>query len=115
MTRLKRLTFLALIGAVLWLAVGLAAPLLSVESPEPPASTPAPTATLENCVDLNTANGYQLEHLPGIGPTLAWRIAEHIAINGPFESVDGLANVDGISTATVDGLRHLVCDDLAQE
>ena len=114
MTRLNRLTFLALIGAVLLLAVGLAAPLLSLEPTDPPTS-PIPTATLEHCVDLNTANGNQLEHLPGIGPTLAWRIAEHIAVNGPFKSVDDLAQVDGISTEAVDGLRHLVCEELVQE
>ena len=113
MTRLNRLTFLALIGAVLLLAVGLAAPLLSIKPADPPTS-PIPTATLEHCVDLNTANGNQLEHLPGIGPTLAWRIAEHIAVNGPFESVDDLAQVDGISDEAVDRLRHLVCEELAQ-
>ncbi len=114
MTKLNRLTFLALVGVVLWLAVGLAAPLLSIE-PTEPSTTPILTATLTHCVDLNTANGNQLEHLPGIGPTLAWRIAEHIAVNGPFESVDDLAQVDGISAEVVDGLRHLVCEQLVQE
>ena len=118
MTKLNRLTFLALIGAVLFLTIGLAAPLLLLEPTDPPTSplsTAIPTATLEHCVDLNPANGNQLEHLPGIGPTLAWRIAEHIAVNGPFESVDDLTQVDGISAETVNGLRHLVCEELAQE
>ena len=114
MTKLNRLTFLALVAAALLLAIALTILLLSIEPAAPPVIS-IPTATLENCIDLNTANGYQLEHLPGIGPTLAWRIAEHIAINGPFESVDDLTQVNGISAETVDRLRHLVCEELAQE
>ena len=65
-------------------------------------------------LSFNTANGYQLEHLPGIGPTLAWRIAEHIATHGPFETVDDLAQVDGISAEAVDRLRPFVCEELTQ-
>ena len=49
-----------------------------------------------------------------IGPTLAWRIAEHIAVNGPFETVADLSQVDGISDEAVDRLRHLVCEELSE-
>lgn len=59
-------------------------------------------------VNLNTATTSELESLPGIGPVLAQRIVEARTTNGPFESVDDLALVQGVSRKLVDDLRPLV-------
>ena len=59
-------------------------------------------------VDLNTADERALAELPGIGPTLAERIVEFRTLNGPFASVDGLADVAGITPARLDALAPLV-------
>jgi competence ComEA-like helix-hairpin-helix protein len=62
-------------------------------------------------VDVNTAKVDALGSLPGIGETLAIRIIAHREKNGPFQDIDGLAAVDGIGDAAVDGLRDLATVD----
>jgi len=69
-----------------------------------PAAPEAQTAL----VDLNSANEDQLAELPGIGPILAERIVDFRTLNGPFLSVDGLADVAGITPAHLDELETLV-------
>lgn len=59
-------------------------------------------------IDLNAAQASELESLPEIGPTLAQRIVDYRASNGPFQAVDDLIAIDGISQATVDAIRGLV-------
>ena len=59
-------------------------------------------------VDLNTADERTLADLPGIGPTLAERIVEFRTLNGPFASVDGLADVAGITPQRLDALAPLL-------
>jgi competence protein ComEA len=59
-------------------------------------------------VDLNTADENTLAELPGIGATLAARIVEFRTLNGPFASVDGLADVAGITPQRLDTLTPLL-------
>ncbi len=59
-------------------------------------------------VNINTADGWLLESLPGIGEVLSLRIIEYREINGGFQAVDELAAVEGISAAIVDNLRDMV-------
>jgi competence protein ComEA len=59
-------------------------------------------------VDLNRADAQTLAELPGIGPTLAQRIVEFRSLNGPFASVDGLADVAGITPQRLDALIPLL-------
>jgi competence protein ComEA len=59
-------------------------------------------------VDLNTADESTLAELPGIGQTLAERIVEFRTLNGPFASVDGLADVAGITPQRLDTLTPLL-------
>ena len=54
--------------------------------------------------DINSATEEELEELPGIGPTLARRIA----LGRPFRSVDDLRRVRGIGEARMEELRPLV-------
>ena len=69
------------------------------------ADSAAPAAPL---VDINAADADALADLPGIGPTLAERIVDFRALNGPFASIDGLADVAGITPAHLEQLEMLV-------
>ena len=62
-------------------------------------------------VNLNTADAELLGSLPGIGPARARAIIDHRAHNGPFKSVDGILNVQGIGEGIYENLRDLVTVD----
>jgi competence protein ComEA len=59
-------------------------------------------------VDINTADVAELDLLPGIGRTLAGRIVEHRQKKGPFQTVEGLSQVPGLTAARVAKLRPLI-------
>jgi competence protein ComEA len=55
-------------------------------------------------IDLNAADAQALGSLPGVGPALAARIVEYREVNGPFASVDELADVGGVTQRVVDAI-----------
>ncbi|MGZ4717054.1 MAG: helix-hairpin-helix domain-containing protein [Acidimicrobiales bacterium] len=59
-------------------------------------------------VDLNTATADELDALPGVGPATAAAIIDYRQRNGPFHTVDELAEVRGIGDAKLAQLRDLV-------
>lgn len=59
-------------------------------------------------IDLNTATVDELDRLPGVGPATAAAIVAYREANGPFASVDALAEVRGIGPAKIDAIRELV-------
>ena len=59
-------------------------------------------------IDINRAEDWLLEALPGIGPTLAQRIVDYRNQNGPFDRVEDLMEVGGIGQAKYDGLKDLI-------
>ena len=77
-----------------------------------PASTAAETAPSlpagNGAININTASAAQLEELPGIGPALAERVIAYREQHGPFQTVEELAEVSGISDRMVDELRALI-------
>ena len=75
---------------------------------EAPADVGDPAAAGgDDLVDLNTADAAALDALPGIGPVLADRIVSHRE-DGPFTTVDELADVAGIGPTLLERLRDLV-------
>jgi competence protein ComEA len=56
-------------------------------------------------VDLNQATQAELESVKGIGPSKAKAIIAHRDKNGPYKSVEDLANVKGFGTASVNKLK----------
>lgn len=75
------------------------------EPAKPTSSTKKPA--LEGTLDLNRASVADLEKLPGIGPTLAQRIADE-RDRKPFEKVDDLRRVSGIGVKRLDAIRPFV-------
>jgi competence protein ComEA len=59
-------------------------------------------------LDLNLANGDQLQRLPGIGPALAARVLAYRQEHGPFLRLEDLQQVRGIGPRTVARLAGLV-------
>lgn len=77
-----------------------------MEASGEPEDDPRPDSLLPGeIINVNTADYYDLQRLPGIGEKrardiLAWR-EEH----GPFQSVDELTEVSGIGTGILENLR----------
>jgi competence protein ComEA len=57
-------------------------------------------------VNVNTATAQELsDRLDGIGDTIASRIVAYREKNGPFRSVEGLKNVEGIGDKKFEAIR----------
>lgn len=59
-------------------------------------------------ISLSNASSEELQTLPGVGPVTADAIVSWRERNGPFASVDDLAQIRGIGERTVEDLRPLV-------
>ena len=59
-------------------------------------------------IDLNRAETWLLDTLPGIGPGRAQAIINFRNENGPFHRIEDLLNVEGIGESTLDGMRDFI-------
>lgn len=59
-------------------------------------------------ININTAASFELETLPGIGPTTAQKIIEYRDANGPFLSTEDIINVSGIGPGTYERIKDLI-------
>jgi competence protein ComEA len=59
-------------------------------------------------LNINTASASELESLEGIGQVLAQRILEYRTANGPFQAVEDLQKVKGISAGLLAKIAPLV-------
>jgi competence protein ComEA len=59
-------------------------------------------------VNINLAEAWLLETLPGIGQVRAQSIIDYRRQNGPFRSTNELVDVEGIGTATYEKIKHLI-------
>jgi competence protein ComEA len=64
---------------------------------------------LPQMVDLNRAETWLLQALPGIGEGRAALIVDYRLKNGPFRSVDDLLKIKGFGKSVVDNVRGFVC------
>lgn len=60
-------------------------------------------------ININTAESWLLEALPGIGPTLAQRIIQYRETKGLFQSIGELDRVEGIGPAVIQKLSDKIC------
>jgi competence protein ComEA len=59
-------------------------------------------------IDVNRAELWLLEALPGIGEVLAQRIVDYRSENGPFRTTEDLVKVSGIGSATLEQIRGFI-------
>jgi len=59
-------------------------------------------------IDINRAEPWLLEVLPGIGETLAERIVDYRSVNGPFQRIEDLLKVSGIGEATFENMKDFI-------
>lgn len=59
-------------------------------------------------VNINRAEAWLLQALPGIGEIRAQTIIDYRNQNGPFKSVDDLSKVASIGKDIIDKIRHLI-------
>ena len=62
--------------------------------------------TVNNCDNVNTANTEDLQRVSRIGAVRAQAIIDYRNQHGPFQSLDELARVKGIGTATIENFRR---------
>jgi competence protein ComEA len=59
-------------------------------------------------IDINRAEPWLLEALPGIGEVLAQRIVDYRSENGPFRIIEDLLKVSGIGPATFEQIKDYI-------
>ena len=59
-------------------------------------------------IDLNRAEVWLLEAVPGIGESRAQAIIDYRERNGPFSNIKELTKVEGIGTATYERIKDLI-------
>lgn len=69
---------------------------------------PARTKRVIKTIDINLADTFQLNSLPGIGNVLASRIVKYRNMLGGFYAIDQLAEVYGLSDSTIQRLMPYV-------
>jgi competence protein ComEA len=69
--------------------------------------TAGTTATPQK-ININTAESWLLEALPGIGPTKAKAIIDYRQKNGFFRNVDELIKVSGFSATLLEQIKPLI-------
>jgi competence protein ComEA len=65
----------------------------------------APRQTVQFRIDVNEADWPEFSQLPGIGETLARRIVESRAEDGPYVDLEELRRVRGIGPKTLEQMR----------
>jgi len=61
----------------------------------------------ENPLDVNSASEYELQSIPALGPVLAYRIVT-ARLEAPFQSVEDLLRVDGLTEETLSKIRRFI-------
>jgi len=59
-------------------------------------------------VNINRAEIWLLESLPGVGPVKAQAIIEYRQHNGPFRNIYEIMEVDGFGEASFEQIEHLI-------
>ena len=115
---LSLIALLAFAGAAWFVVAPEPSPGVEIVRPTPGMGTTAslgesraeapPASETPLSVNLNTASVQELMALPGIGETLAGRIAAYREENGPFLRADQIMAISGIGPGTYEKLRSYI-------
>ncbi|MBR5542868.1 MAG: ComEA family DNA-binding protein [Oscillospiraceae bacterium] len=94
------------LSTILFTAFILMFSLLTVKSPN--VFLPAEKTATPYYININSATAEELDSLDGIGPAIASKIIKYREENGDFKTITDLANVSGISTATVNKIKDYI-------
>jgi len=86
-------------------------PFMEGFSPVIPTPVIEPVFSSSDLININTAASFQLETLPGIGPTTAGKIIAYREENGPFRSIEDIINVSGIGPGIYERIKDLITVD----
>ena len=107
--------------STLWVAVTLGCVwyFVTARGPSPIDIDQVDRQTVSFLVDINSASKHEFDCLPGIGPKTATAITAWRNEHGPFESLDELKEVPGISEKLLEKLRPFLyfesSDELTQK
>jgi len=59
-------------------------------------------------IDINYAESWLLEALPGIGKVLAQRIIEYRMFNGPFHNINEITRVQGMTLIAYEKIKNYI-------
>ncbi|MGA8850031.1 MAG: ComEA family DNA-binding protein [Dehalococcoidia bacterium] len=59
-------------------------------------------------IDINRAEPWLLDALPGIGEVMAQRIVDYRSESGPFKTIEDLLKVSGINQGTLDKMKDYI-------
>ena len=74
----------------------------------PPQTNSSPSESLNELININTADQSSLETLSGIGPVIASRIISFRDQNGPFSDIVEIQKVSGIGPATFEKIKDYI-------
>jgi competence ComEA-like helix-hairpin-helix protein len=74
----------------------------------------APAKTAQFLVEINSASKHEFDCLPGIGPKTAAAITRWREEHGPFQSIDSLIDVPGVSERLLEKVKPFLYHDLEQ-
>ena len=87
---------------------GRRTPSRGIRKPARPKKVSKSKAAADVRLDLNAASAAELAALPGIGDELARRLVRYRDVNGPFASLDELADVAGMTQHRIDLVTPLL-------
>ena len=92
-----------------WLVSSTRRPAAEDSDTSEPEEVPYPDSLLPGeVIDINTADAYDLQRLPGIGEKRAQDILAYREEHGPFRAADELTEVPGIGPVILENLREYV-------
>jgi competence protein ComEA len=65
-------------------------------------------ASSAGLININTAALEELDQLPDIGPVIAQRIINYRTLHGPFVSIEGVMDVQGIGDGVFDKIKNMI-------
>lgn len=69
---------------------------------------PSEESASAGLININTASVAELTQLPGIGDVLANRIVDYRELNGPYQRIEDLLNIQGISGNLLEEIGPLI-------